>query len=94
MKSPFNVSDKVICIDDEMTDVQRAWSGNTLVKDRVYVVRETFESGERNIPAVRVVGVNCKATDHGAEIGWNASRFRLLAEVRAENAARAVRTIQ
>jgi hypothetical protein len=79
----FNVSDKVVCVDDVMTPLQLTWCSEPIVAGRVYVVRESFQTPNRGLHSVRLVGITLEKMPDGSEMGWDASRFRTLAEVRA-----------
>lgn len=86
----FRISDKVVCVDDVFIREK------LLNKGSVYVVRGFSDiyclSGKTGIFSfgVLIVGV-INDKDFGVDIGFCPSRFRLLSEVKAENAAKAGR---
>lgn len=86
----FKVSDKVVCVDDSP-----GWGNNCMLGKPlpikagvVYVVRE-FRIGNEGHPSISVVGITLPSTPSGKEIFFREERFRLLSEVKAENAKKA-----
>lgn len=82
----FNISDKVVCVDDknwrhQHLDIEQP--NGLPVKGCVYCV-----SGMRNSEAVTLVGLPGIHRPTGIDIGYMPSRFRLLSEIKAANAAR------
>jgi hypothetical protein len=83
----FNVSDKVVCVDDSPG---RRTGSRKLVAGQVYVVRESVASARTRTPCVRLVGIiNMWCPHYRYELPFDARRFRKLEEVQAENRLRA-----
>jgi hypothetical protein len=88
----FNVSDKLVCVDDS----PNANTGETvpLKKGAIYVVRG-MDLDEDILGMVGVLlvglttGVRTCRDGTGGELGFAASRFRKLSEVQAENRLKA-----
>lgn len=81
----FQVNDKVVCVDDtfatnpSLARQPKAWITN----GTTYVVRGVSSTG-----GPLLVGIDGGQWHDGEEASWRGSRFRKLAEVKAENAAK------
>lgn len=87
----FEVSDKVVCIDDGPGNGKNKYLGKPLPihKGVIYVVSGTAISCT-GIPMLYLVGINMDISPiTGREYGFRACRFRKLSEIKAENAERA-----
>jgi hypothetical protein len=81
---PFQVSDKIVCIDDHIAPENRLWLSSFPKHGQTYVVRETYFN-DAGRPAVNLVGISgARPLQIAHEIGFCAGRFRLLADVRDE----------
>lgn len=85
MSSPIHQSDKVVCIDSNFDPAVRAWFSELPQKGQVYDVRFAGANA-KGMPTLLLTGIRgaCPAP-HRHEIGFRASRFRLVSEVRAAN---------
>lgn len=77
----FNISDKVICIDDNFSHKSyRAEYYNKLpIKDQIYCVREVCVTPVKNLPYIKLVGIWAREVDYGGFItegGFKPERFR------------------
>lgn len=83
MKSPTK-SDKVVCVDDRFDPAARAWFSALPVKGRVYDVRLAYQNVHNGCPTLLLTGIQgASPAPHRHEIGFRASRFRTLAEMKA-----------
>lgn len=86
MSSPIQKSDKVICIDDRFSPAARAWFSELPRKGQMYDVRYVYQNVDTGMPTLHLTGITgASPAPHRHEIGFRASRFRLLAEIRAMN---------
>jgi hypothetical protein len=84
--SPIHASDKVVCVDDNFEPAARAWFSTLPRKGQVYDVRLAYQNVHTGMPTLLITGITgASPAPHRHEIGFRASRFRLLAEVRAMN---------
>lgn len=82
----FNISDKVICVDDHAP--KDGWVGSPVEQGVIYVVRDvwlTTYAPHRAI--IQLVGFPEIKNKFGRRIGYRVARFRKLSEVQAENRA-------
>lgn len=86
----FQVSDKVVCVDDKGFPPHIIPNISHLpIEGEVYVVRAVnHDPGSNNRPYVLLVGFTGSIEPRsGLEYGFAAYRFRKLSDVKAENAA-------
>lgn len=91
----FNVSDKVVCVDGSFDRVYRPLFSSLPKRGKVYVVRECRLDPKTKRQRVLLVGIRAKV-EHlisRDEVGFEASRFRSLAEVKAARALRKSETV-
>lgn len=80
----FEIGEKVVCIDDSVPRGDLAeWYSERLFYRRVYVVRKCVPGGRQ--PGVCLVGIHGFVYDDGTELKFEATRFRRLTDVQAEN---------
>jgi hypothetical protein len=79
----FNISDKVVCVDDSCCVTCGAKV--SIIKNQVYVINDRHINPLNGILLVNLTGVtlNCHETPY--KRGFAASRFRKLEEVKAAN---------
>lgn len=88
----MNISDKVVCVDDSPGRNSKAKS---LELGKVYVIEGVDPTPRPNGPlGLYLVGVPNYISPRGTVLGWVATRFRLLAAVKAEAAAAAAQEQQ
>lgn len=80
----FNISDKVVCVDDKFNDGIKDWCSSLPKKDQVYTIRgivpNTFGVG------VLLVGITSRAEFNNIwEAGFKPERFRKLGELKQLN---------
>lgn len=84
----FQISDKVVCVDDKFSPQASSKISNLPVKGNVYVVRDCFLSKVNNQPVVFIVGSIGIPHSVDGECGFWSWRFRKLSDVKSENAAK------
>ena len=83
----MNISDKVVCVDDSPGKNSKVKS---LELGKVYVIEGVGPTPRPNGPfGLHLVGVPSYVSPRGTVLGWVATRFRLLADLKAEAAATA-----
>ena len=87
----FQVSDKVVCVDDSPSTANNHWRGRDLpiLKGEVYVIQAVWECVKpRGVVVCDLVGIASDTNPNGRPIGFRISRFRKLTEIQAENVAK------
>lgn len=83
----FQISDKVVCVDDSAQGIEPIRDYDPIHKGIVYVVSDISEI--LGILGVQIVGAYAGTNPYtGKQHYWRASRFRKLSDVKAENAAK------
>lgn len=85
----ISISDKVVCVNDARQDDDLA----RIKKGVIYVVREIVPYNDGNGVGLRLVGVQPSQMHYRGKLHertWNITRFRKLADIKAENAAKGV----
>lgn len=87
----FAISDKVVCVDDSPGKGENRYTGKPvpLVRDQIYVVDSVSFEVRSSTSIVTLVGINMGLTSFGEPFGFCATRFRKLADIKAENTLRA-----
>ena len=81
----MNISDKVVCVDDSPGRNSKVKS---LELGKVYVIEGVDPTPRSNGPlGLYLVGVPNYISPRGTVLGWVATRFRLLADLKAVSAA-------
>ncbi len=83
----FNVSDKVVCVDDSGYHQSHPDALPDPVKDQVYVISEILAHVEPGVMRVAIVGCENWNPDRTEWCGYRARRFRKLSEIQAANGA-------
>ena len=78
----FNISEKVICVDDRNPNPNSDYPSGCVVLGNVYCVRGIGHQGGLQIVGKPVIG-----KESGLDAGWRIHRFRKLDDVKAENLA-------
>ncbi len=82
----FEISDKVVCIDDKFEDYVIKRASSLPQKDQIYVVRGLYTCNITRQLAVYLVGIQCEFNPYqSSEYAFWAWRFRKLSLVKEDN---------
>ena len=78
----FNISDKVVCIDDSDQDDH----GDSVILNIIYVIRGIRDYEEEDFIGLYLVGLNAGIDEEdGSERTFASERFRKLEDIKEEN---------
>ena len=81
----FNISDKVVCVDDSNQTNPDIDKIDYVVKDAVYVIRGFDVLGGLHLTGMIAGYWIGEVSNSGLEAGWKTCRFRKLEDIKEEN---------